>query len=140
MYVIFSRKQKRLMFISESLMEGTGTIASFKAANNADSRSKGEWPAGVYLVDTVVDVDDPDGSEGGAYGRWFIRFKPFTQEDGQERTGMGIHAGRKHKTDLAGRAGIEYATKGCIRTTSEAMDYVTKQWSNDPVKKLWIVD
>lgn len=138
MLAIFQRKLKRLTFISGSLNYHLNV--EYNAANNAASNSKGEWPAGVYDIDTVVEVEGRDGLEEGSYGKWFMRFKDFTQEDGTKRTGMGIHAGRRHKTDLAGRDGVNYATMGCIRTTSEAMDHITALWSQDPLTKLWIVD
>lgn len=139
MIAIFQRKLKRLTFISNSLKHHF--YADYDAANNADRTSKGSWPAGVYDVDTIVEVDDEfDGASNGAYGRWFIRFKDFTEEGGTKRTGMGIHAGRKGKTDLAGRDGVNYATQGCIRTTEDALDFLTSQWKDNPLMKLWVVD
>ena len=110
MKAIFERALHRL-----TLIPRTGAPLQFEARNNVDSKARGPWPEGTYQADILVPVHGPDGEEGGTYGPWFLRFIVGA------RTGMGLHAGRAGDQDGLGREGPAHATKGCIRTTAEAM-------------------
>lgn len=124
------------MLISEDTLRYKGTVFGvFKAANNTDSSSKGEWPPGIYKPEGLVEVTGDNSLANGKYGRWFLGFKDFG-----DRAGMGIHAGRFARPDRAGREGYQHATMGCIRTTEEAMEFIADQYEADPISELWVRD
>lgn len=137
MIALFNRRNDTIQFSGE-LSSGCQPIACFNAANNVDSSSKGIWPSGVYEVEKKMTIDGPEGLPSGKYGRYFIRFKAFTQEDGEYRAGMGLHSGRKGVPDKAGRVGYLHCTYGCIRCEHAAMEYIDERWELDPLTKLWI--
>lgn len=130
MIITFNSVHNKLICVGEKQT----TFALYGAANNADSTSKGSWPVGVYKIDTLIRVTGEDAESNGKYGRWFLRANDFAP-----RTGMGIHAGRRTKTDLAGRHSFNHATMGCIRTTDEAMQYIADHNDSDPVTKIVVV-
>lgn len=122
MVIVFVRKEGKLYVYDEE----NQSIGTFEAANNAATSSKGEWPKGVHEGGKLIAVGGADGEPSGAYGKWFVKFPDFEDVDGEVRTGMGIHAGRWGMTDKAGRAGVRYATMGCIRTTAPAMEAIAR--------------
>jgi len=97
-----------------SVFSGTGQyLGAFPAANNAQSGSRGPWAGGSYTFSGWVphsgdNADSAFGSNGN-----FVFNVPGC-------VGCGVHSGRENTTDLAGRAGVDHATNGCIRTTDDA--------------------
>jgi hypothetical protein len=106
----FDRSQRTLVATHDTRM-----LAEWPASNNAARHSRGPWPAGTYQPRRIIHVGGPDGDPPGAFGPWFLLY------DVPGRSGMGIHAGREGRADLAGRLDHAHATLGCIRTTTEAM-------------------
>ena len=116
-------------------------LGQFNAGNNVSPRDNpaGNWEDGIYPMEDTQETHKhtdeggnpitevrggqkiPVDSELGAYGVLGIfRAKKFTQEDGVQREGMGVHSGRGF-TD----ANVDKSyTRGCIRTTPEAMDAI----------------
>ncbi len=93
---------------------GSGkTVGTFPAANNAQSSSKGPFPAGTWNYDYYK--PHPNSGVNGPYGSngIFIFKVP-------NRSGLGVHSGRANSCDLAGRCGVSHATNGCIRITDPA--------------------
>lgn len=127
MLIVFDGVHSNLILIPPRDVIGVGF--SYKAANHAASNSKGLWPPGIYIAEELIDTGEPDD---GQFGRWFLRFSV------PGRTGMGLHAGRVGKTDLAGREGWRHATMGCVRTTPLAMDEVAKLWAPGPEARMWV--
>lgn len=78
----------------------------FEASNNADSKSNGIWPDGIYEYKEWIDHKEDWFNENSQYGS-FGNFVYYV--DG--RVGMGIHSGRANK------GGWKHPTNGCIRTT-----------------------
>lgn len=132
---VFSRELKVLMLMCEDRI----LCGSFRAANNVDSRSKGQWPSGLYNVKSLVEKYPPFDSRDGKIGRWFLGFDDFIQENGVKRTAMGLHSGREGVPDGLGRRGYLHATMGCIRTEPSAMEFIATRWEEDPLTHLWVV-
>lgn len=97
-----------------TVFDGNGNTAGiYPAANNAQSGSRGSWPAGTYGYDyPTKHSDDAPNSAYGANGNFVFNVPGCV--------GCGVHSGRANSTDKAKRSGIDYATNGCIRTTDEA--------------------
>jgi RHS repeat-associated protein len=136
-----------LVFNRESgyvaLYSGEGMlIGAWSAANNASSNSKGSriWPAGEYAM---LDQNTPNTHANGdtldgAYGTQGIFRASNFDDNGVERAGMGVHAGRANATDGLGRSGFEHATMGCVRTTEEAMEIIAETALVDPLTTITI--
>jgi len=113
-----------------TVVNGAGqAVASFPAANNAQSGSRGKWPNGDYSFDyPTTHPDDAPNSSYGSYGNLF-------KVPGC--SGCGVHSGRAYSTDRAGRKGFRFATNGCIRTTDDATGLIHNLiQSGDPVTGL----
>lgn len=113
---------------------GSGGATSWLAGNNADSTSRGPWPLGVFEPDALVRVGGPDGEPAGCFGPWFLRYVV------PGRTGMAIHAGRRGDRDGLGREGPLHATKGCIRTSAEALEEIARlvRLAGGALPLLWV--
>jgi hypothetical protein len=114
--VLFDRSDSQIYIYLNGEM-----IGYYDATNKADSKSRGNWPNGEYFMKDKEDANHYGDSVNGPYGtRGIYRAEDFWDDrrpDGDQlRTGMGIHAGRLDK------GGYTYWTKGCIRTTEEAME------------------
>lgn len=136
MILLFNKRIDLLVTIPE--IGNPCFISCFKACNNVDSTSKGNWPEGIFKSDQLVRVDGEESLPSGRYGRWFLRFENFN-DNGTVRTGMGLHSGRKGVPDKRGREGYKHATMGCIRTEMGAMEYIAERWTSDPVSKLSVI-
>lgn len=102
------------------VVNGSGqTVGSFPAANNAQTGSRGPWAPGTY--DYAYHTTHPDDSQESAFGSNgnFVFKVPGC-------VGCGVHSGRAHTPDLAGRSGVQHATNGCIRTTDDATNLIRK--------------
>ena len=137
-YLIFNGAKRCLQIWDDNNTPDTYNddtfIGEYEAANNTIKGCK-KWPDGIYSTDpdfrtkrhthsNLFDnegrpVDSPESSygAGGIY-----QATTFTEDDGTIRTGMGIHAGRENKGNHPWDLG-RY-TKGCIRTTSDAMNAI----------------
>jgi RHS repeat-associated protein len=117
--VVFDRSDGLITIYRDGVI-----LAFFPASNNADKRSRGNWPDGTY------DIENTSGAynrgkydENSSIGRGGIFIaNDFEDERCRDsgnviRTAMGLHAGRRDK-------GVNHFTYGCIRTTEEAMDYL----------------
>jgi RHS repeat-associated protein len=109
--------------------DGGDSLATYPAANNAQSSSAGPWPPGVYPYErhTVHSDDGPD-SQFGSNGNYI-----FTVPG---RSDMGIHSGRRDTPDKLKRKGPGHATDGCIRTTDEGTDDIKDLQKKDPLRKI----
>lgn len=108
-----------------TVISGSGAyLATFQAANNAQTGSRGAWPVGTYDYEYYV----PHAAEGpnGPYGSNgnFVFDVPGC-------SGCGVHSGRAYSTDLAGRKGVRFATNGCICTTDDATALMKALDEND---------
>jgi RHS repeat-associated protein len=107
-------------------------VASFPASNNAQRSSLGPRPNGAW--DYAYHKDHPADPNGpyGDYGIFIFRVPG--------RAGLGVHSGRRDRTDKEGRRGYNYATNGCIRTTDDAMKQITDLNKTDPLKRITVGD
>ena len=140
MIAIFDREKEYIVFLEDTHRKRV-TTSTWKAANNTDSRSKGPWPPGVYEAHQLIRVTGHKADRDGAYGPWFMAFRPFTDSTtGLRRTGMGIHAGRENDADGRGRTGHQHATMGCIRIEPPGMSLIVgRHLAGDDLEKMWVL-
>ena len=104
-----------------------GTVIGVYPANNRTTRSSnGPWPNGTYPYSHYN--AHPESNAKGPFGE-----NGISVFDVPGRSGMGIHAGR------ANRAGPNYPTLGCVRTTDEATAFIRALQKYDPVTSLKVV-
>jgi hypothetical protein len=107
-------------------------VGEWPAYNNIDSAAVTAKFGGHKHLDngtfTTVDKNkahphepDPNGPYG-SHG--IVRF------DYPGHEGIGLHSGRTAATHMPG---AQHATKGCIRTTDDAMNQITTTMGTDPV-------
>lgn len=137
MLIIFRRKDE-LVYIIPDVTAGCTLTSCFRGSNNADSRSKGIWPSGLYRVEALRKVYGEDSLPAGKFGGWFLDFENFKQSDGKTRVDMGLHSGREGVPDGRGRCGYQHATMGCIRVEPAAMSFIADRWNHDKVTKMWV--
>jgi RHS repeat-associated protein len=116
-----------------TVISGNGQIVgTFPAANNAQTGSRGAWPAGTYDYSYLVTHrDDAPDSAFGAYGNFVFAVSGCA--------GCGVHSGRANIPDRMGRTGPQHATKGCIRTTDLATSLINQlNNSGDPLRTLTV--
>jgi RHS repeat-associated protein len=119
--------------------------ATQKKDKNGNWINKGKWPNGTYdvLDKTSPHFHGPNESTGlkpgkddipnGAFGPdGIIRVKPFTQADGLDRNGPGVHSGQE---DVKG---AKSETAGCVRTTTCMMDAIVDTMAVDPLQTVKI--
>jgi RHS repeat-associated protein len=116
-----------------TILDGSGNVVGvYPAGNNAQSGSRGPWPAGTYDYDYHTShADDGPNSAFGSNGNFVFKVPGCI--------GCGTHSGRANIPDRRGRSGPQHATNGCIRTTDEAtskMKQLTSQ--GDPLKTLTV--
>jgi hypothetical protein len=113
-----------------TLLAATGeTVGQWDAANFVDSHSDGPWPAGTYNFDHCgTHADDAPNSAYGSNGIFVFNVP--------NRTGMGVHSGRRDIADGAGRSGFRHCTEGCIRTTDEATAQILATHGADPLSTI----
>jgi uncharacterized protein RhaS with RHS repeats len=119
---------------SITVIDGNGNVVgTFPAANNAQSGSRGPWPAGTYNYNQqIVHPDDAPNSAFGSNGNFVFNVPGCV--------GCGVHPGRANSADRAGRSGPRHATNGCIRTTDAATLTIQQlQQSGDPVRTLQVI-
>jgi hypothetical protein len=116
------------------------TVGTWPANNNVDSRvGLAGLPNGVYQIrDKNTSHRHPTGdtSDGGYGPAGIIRIEDFHFHGKKPHEGVGIHSGRKHLSDGAGRAGVNHATMLCVRTTDQAMSMITMIMRGDPLNAL----
>lgn len=110
------------------VFEGGQVIASYEAHNNVDSHSNGSkiWTNGTFSMQDTYSANFHPGTNldthGGTFGEYGIfRANYFQDESGTWRYGMGLHSGRSNDPS--------HPTYGCIRTTDEAMAFISQQIS-----------
>ena len=108
--VTFDRSDSMIYIYADGIL-----LDSFPAANNVDSNSQGIWSNGTYsMYDQNSAYTHSDDSYESSYGTHGIfRANSFIDENGCERTYMGLHSGRSDN--------YNHPTYGCIRTTDAAM-------------------
>src|SRR5262245_33656321 len=106
----FDRHAHTLTLFSE---EGRN-LGTWDAYHKVTADSNGKWPNGIYKYRHYNAHDDH--TIDTAYGSLGIFV--FTVPG---RSGMGVHAGRQNVADKKGRKGPEHNTRGCIRTTEDAL-------------------
>ena len=126
--LMFDATRHRLFVVN-----GAGQlVGEFPAGNNAQKGSRGPWPVGTYEFDYWVPHAGagPDSSYG-SYGNFVFAVKGCK--------GCGVHSGRAHLQDKAHRAGTEYATNGCIRSTDDATRLILDLTNHgDPLRSLTV--
>ncbi len=132
--LVFDGKTHTITLYSKS---GT-KLGTYPAYNNVDSHASiGKLVNGTYpMLDTTSPHlhPGPEGKENGAIGPGGIyRMKRFKGADGKPHSGVGVHAGRATKPDLAGRSGPAHATEGCIRTNDAGIAKITATVKTDPL-------
>jgi hypothetical protein len=134
--LIYDHASKRILLRDR---EGI-TVGTWPANNNVDSHvGLASLPNGVYQI---KDSDRPhthkgDSSNGG-YGPAGIVRLADSHFNKLPHTGVGVHSGRKHVKDGAGRSGVDHATLLCVRTTDEAMSMIRATMLHDPLKTLLV--
>jgi len=137
-----------------TLIDNKGNkIGTWPAFNNVESKNpKGKWEDGTYKMKdksaphkhpgkTDTKTGQPSDSKQGEYGsHGIMRAEDFKESNGNTREAMGVHSGREGVTDAAGRSGEEHATKGCIRTTDDAMSEIEKTAATDPVEEITVTN
>lgn len=116
------------------------TVGTWPANNNVDSRvGLSGLPNGVYRIkDKHYSYRHPGDASNGAYGpAGIIRLEDFHFHKSFHEA-VGVHSGRKHKPDAAGRAGVDHATLLCVRTTDQAMSMITMTMRADPLNTLLV--
>lgn len=119
-HIVYDRSESKITVHSKASEDGTANSTEFPAGNQTTSSSNGAWPEGKYnfsWYNKHEDAQDPNGSFG-SHGNFIF--------DVKDRTGMGVHAGRKDKGPTA-------ATEGCIRTTDEATLHIKNLHNTDPL-------
>lgn len=120
----FGRAAKTLTLHSSS----GAVLGTWTSENNTDSRSQGPWPNGRYgFAHWNAHADDGPSSAYGSHG--------IAVFDVPDRTGMGVHSGRRDNPDGLGRRGPGHATMGCVRTVDEAMARL-RQTHADPLTEI----
>lgn len=123
-YLIYDQGTKTLYLYS-----GQGEIlGTFDAGNNV-VKSVGTSPLKegnvydfAYQKNHPADPNGPFGSNGN-----FVFNVPGHQ-------GVGVHAGRANK------GGPTHPTEGCIRTTDDATDLISRTHADDPLTSLTIIN
>ena len=115
-YLIVHKSSNKLEFyLSSGYLVGT-----FPASNNVvDGCSEfpeGKWDFDHFTPHWEASNDDSISSKG------FWGFDVLV--DGEWVLNYGIHAGREGMVDSYGNSGWQYVTRGCIRTTEEAMAWI----------------
>jgi hypothetical protein len=106
---------------------------TFPATNNAvrpganpySPNGYGRLPTGKFnMGPRVYTGEDPNSS----FGTGFYPIYLPPQIPLRRRTGTGVHSGRRDTCDnnRNDRCGVNYWTRGCVRTTNEAMDFLKK--------------
>ncbi len=103
------------------------SMGSWSAYNHIDSHAslQPHIPDGVYeVIDRKAPHPHPANPDGpyGSYG--IIRFKV------PGHVGIGLHSGRAHAKY---QPGPQHATMGCIRTTDDAMAYISQYIGTHPL-------
>jgi RHS repeat-associated protein len=126
--LIYNNDTGRLLVIDKS-----GNVSGYDAANNAQRSSRGPWQAGTYDYGYPTShKDDGPDSPYGSSGNFVF--------DVPGCSGCGVHSGRANSTDRAGRSGVGYATNGCIRTTDAATAKISELTKNgDPLKTISVI-
>lgn len=136
--LLFDNSVKKIFLYNAQEKE----LGNWEAYNNPDSTSSLKFvPDGVYIMqDQTTPFRHPsspedDTTEGkyGAYG--IVRF--YITVDGQVHSGVGVHSGRAHYSTL--KPGPQYWTKGCIRTTDEAMKMISETMQKDSLKTIEVI-
>ena len=118
------------------------TIGTWHANNNVDSHvGLPSLPNGVYqFKDTFAPFTHKGDASNGPYGpAGIVRLEDFHFSDRKlPHEAVGVHSGRKHIHDKAGRAGVDHATHLCVRTTDQAMSMIVATMRQDPLKTLLV--
>ena len=136
-YILCSRADQKLyVFDKHGVLQGT-----YNAANNVTTGSY-ELRDGVYpfehtdkpLPPNPTGPNDDRFTEDGSmgpYGRFHL--KDFRGVDNLMHYHIGLHSGRRFS------GGYEAYTKGCIRTTDEAMKDIVDLAKDDPLTELIVM-
>lgn len=136
---------------SLTLLDGDGkTVGKWQASNRPINNAPLRYiPNGDYSIKrtdrhaphthgTEVDEkgsrkDSPNGI-CGSFG--IFRLEPVQRSGvqiGHENEPLGIHSGRFYSSDGHGHRGPFHATKGCIRTSDQAMEKIKSTATHDPL-------
>jgi hypothetical protein len=115
-----------------------------------DGKDIGAWPANNVVTRTpdrrylpfipngdhtvaTRSVPRRHGAEHDSVNGEYGRYGAVVMNRIQGHDGVAVHSGRANVRDLANRTGVNYATKGCIRTTDDAMAVITQTMRTDPI-------
>lgn len=100
------------------------TVGTYPAANNTARNSNGPWPNGEYSFSHHM--PHPESGVTGSYGSFgnFVFNVPG-------RSGMGVHSGRR---------GPGSPTLGCVRSTNDALEAISRLHATDPLTSITISD
>ena len=144
-YLIFNGKSQIIQIWDDNMTPNDYSddmlVGQYRAGNNVSLKDNpaGKWEDGIYpMKDTrypymhydqqgnpIMEIHNgksiPVDSKDGAYGyHGIFHAKQFTQDDGTNRIGMGIHAGRS----VSDQNVTKSFTLGCIRVTPDAMEAI----------------
>lgn len=120
--LLFDGRKHQILFV-----DATGnTVGTWAAYNNVDSHATiRHLPNGTYSVQDQTTPHPHAASANGPYGLYgIIRFNV------PGHTGIGVHSGRANARYLPGP---QHPTKGCIRTSDDAMREIREQMHRDPI-------
>ena len=114
-------------------------VGTWTAYNNIDSAfAKTHYAGARHLKNGLYVMQDsrsahrhPGDNANGRFGTYgILRFNYHV-----DHPGVGVHSGRANNTRVPG---AQHATHGCVRTTDEAMRYITAHISGDPLTNITI--
>lgn len=120
-------------------------VGTWEAQNNIDHRVKDmrHLPDKTYIMQDQhyphlhLDHHERDTADGeyGTYG--IVRFYTPKTLYNEKHEGVGVHAGREH---YYRKPGPQHPTKGCIRTTEEAMKNIKELMQNDALQTITVTN
>ncbi len=125
-HLIFDPNQGTLLIFPERVPLSPEPL-EYPAANNAlrpnanpyQPEGNGPAPYGTFPMGAFI----PHGNDpNSAYGLGsFPIILPLQIPFREPRIGPALHSGRRDRCQPAGRCGVQHVTRGCIRTTDEAI-------------------
>jgi hypothetical protein len=139
-WLLFSRSLGQLQLFAGNGVGvfGSAPLGTWQAHNEVALNSGGPWPSGHFNWSHYNRHFDQLGFGPGcfstAYGCFGIHV--FSVPG---RSGIGVHAGRQTLLSIPdGSPGGK--TKGCIRTTQAAMEWINTTHNSDPLRAILITN
>jgi hypothetical protein len=136
-WLMFSRTISQLALYAGTGVNGRGAkcLGHWKAHNEVTTGSKGCWPTGVYEWSHYNPHSKEPGFGPGCFStsNGCLGIHVFKVDD---RSGMGVHAGRQKNDWREPEARLGGRTLGCIRTSEQAMYRINSTHNSDPLRAI----